>query len=193
VERQVGGAWQRVDSDLGVRFVWEEADGQYTARYDVPPDATTGSYRLRILSGSYTLTTRTFTVAPASGLRVLGARLSGSTLLLSAQNPRPDAAKSVAWRPVSPVGGTLRFVAAGRTLTARYDAARGGWTVPAGGLRNGARLAVPAGGLVDAAGNRSGAAVTLTVDQVAEADWPQHLGVGGGRAPGPFGQGTFPP
>jgi hypothetical protein len=31
------------------------------------------------------------------------------------------------------------------------------------------------------------------VGQVAAPDWPEHLGVGGGRAPGPFGQGTFPP
>ena len=63
-------------------------------------------------------------------------------------------------------------------------------------LRGRARLpliAVPAGGLVDGVGNRSGAAVTVTVGSVAAADWPGHLGVGGGRSPGPFGEGSFPP
>jgi neutral ceramidase len=193
VERLVGKAWQRVATDLGVRFVWEEADGAYTARYDVPADAALGPHRLRVLSGSYTLTTRTFSVVPAFGLRVLGARLSGGSVVLFAQNPKPDAVRSVAWRPVAPVGGTVRFTAGGRTLTARYDAVRGGWTAPAAGLRDGAGITVPAGGLVDGAGNRSGAAVALVLGQVAEPDWPAHLGVGGGRTPGPFGEGSFPP
>jgi hypothetical protein len=192
LERSVGSGWRTVDTDLGNRFVWEESDGAYTARYDVPADAATGRYRLRVVSGSYTLTTRVFDVLPSPGLRVLGARMVGGQLVFLAQNPRPDARRSVAWRPVSPVGGTLRFLADGRELTARYDAARGGWTSPAA-LRPGARLLVPAGGLLDGAGNRSGAASTVVVGQVAAADWPEHLGVGGGRAPGPFGEGTFPP
>ena len=47
--------------------------------------------------------------------------------------------------------------------------------------------------LADGLGNRSGAAVTLTVGKIAAAQWPPHIGVGGGRSPGPFGQGAFPP
>ena len=194
VERQVGDRWPRVDSDLGVRFVWEESDGDYSARWDVPADAIPGKYRVRVLSGGYTLTTRTFSVVPASSLQVLGAELVGRSVVFRAQNPRPDAERSVAWRPVSPSGGSLRFVVVGgRTVTASYDPALGGWAAPVGALREGTRVVVPAGGLVDAAGNRSGAATTVTIGQVAAANWPNHLGTGGGRTPGPLGEGTWPP
>ncbi len=193
LERRVGSAWKPVASDLGVRWVWEEADGTYTARYDVPADAPTGKHRVRVLSGSYTLTTKTFTVAPASTLRVLGAEVVGRSVVLRAQNPTPDATRSVVWRPVAPSGGTLRFVTGGRTLTASYSRVLGGWVAPAGSLRTGAKLVVPVGGLVDRAGNTSGAAVTLTVGKVAAAVWPGNLGTGGGRTPGPFGQGSYPP
>ena len=193
VERLAGKAWQQVDSDLGVRFVWEEADGTYTARWDVPADATPGTHRIRVVSGSYALVTRTFSVTPSTGLKPLGARLVGKRLLVTAQNPTPDRTRSVAWRPVSPAGGTLRLLVGGKAVTGRYDAALGGWTVPAAGLRDGATVVVPAGGLVDGAGNRSGAATTLTVGKVAAAEWPPHLGVGAGRSPGPFGEGSFPP
>ena len=193
LERRTGTGWARVDTDLGARFVWDQNGDTYSARYDVPRDAALGAHRLRIVSGSYTLTTRTFEVVRATSLRVLGARLDGSTLVLTAQNPKPDAKRSVAWRPKSPTGGTLRFGVGGRTFTASYDATRQAWTAPARGLRNGALVVVPAGGLVDGAGNRSGAAVTLTVGKVAPADWPPNIGVGGGRAPGPFGEGSVPP
>lgn len=194
LERRVDGAWRTVDTDLGSRFVWEEDDGDYTARYDVPADAAPGAHRLRILSGSYQLTTRSFEVVPAETLRVLGAELVGRSIVFRAQNPTPDTTRSVGWRPISPEGGALRFfVAGGRTATARWDAAVGGWTAPAGALQNGATVIVPPAGLVDGVGNRSGAATTVTVGQVAEAQWPAHMGTGNGRPPGPFGEGTFPP
>ncbi len=193
LERQVGSAWTPVSTDLGVRWVWEEADGTYSARYDVPADAPLGKHRVRVLSGSYTLTTAPFTVAASSGLRVLGAEVVGRSVVFRAQNPAPDADRSVTWRPVAPSGGTLRFVAGGRTLTASYSRTLGGWVAPAGVLRAGSTVVVPAGGLVDGAGNRSGAAVKVTVGSVAPAEWPDHIGTGGGRTPGPFGEGTWPP
>ncbi|MGH3441878.1 MAG: hypothetical protein ACRDUY_07520 [Nitriliruptorales bacterium] len=55
------------------------------------------------------------------------------------------------------------------------------------------RVVVPAGGLVDRWGNRSGAAVTLEVGRIAPFFWPPNIGVGGGRTPGPGGEGRFPP
>jgi hypothetical protein len=75
LERQTGSGWARVDTDLGARFVWDQADDTYSARYDVPGDAALGAHRLRIVSGSYTLTTRTFEVVRSTALRVLGARV----------------------------------------------------------------------------------------------------------------------
>jgi neutral ceramidase len=193
LERAGKEGWQTVATDLGHRFVWEQSGSEHSARFDVPGDAVPGIHRLRVLSGSYELTTRAFEIVPSSGLRVLGARLVGNDLLFRAQNPRPDEKHSVTWRPVSPSGGVLTFRTDGRKRQARWDADRSAWVAPAGSIRDGARLEVPVGGLVDGAGNRSGPGVTVVVGQVAQADWPAHMGVGGGRPPGPFGEGTFPP
>lgn len=193
LQRAVGDGWKTVATDLGNRVVWEQSGNVYRARFDVPGDADPGRHRVRVLSGSYRLTTRTFRVVPSSGLRVLGVRRMGSELLFTAQNPRPDKNRSVAWRPVSPTGGVLTFLVAGSERQARWDAGRKAWVAPAGTVRNGARLRLPAGALVDAFGNRSGRGGTVVVGKVAAPDWPAHMGVGGGRAPGPFGEGSFPP
>ena len=47
--------------------------------------------------------------------------------------------------------------------------------------------------LRDGLGNRIAAAVTVTAGKVAPVAWPPNIGVGGGRTPGPLGQGEFPP
>lgn len=193
LQRAGGNGWETVGTDLGNRVVWEQSGSLYRARFDVPGDAAPGRHRVRVLSGSYRLTTRTFRVVPSSGLRVLGVRRKGAELLFTAQNPQPDRHRSVAWRPVSPTGGVLTFLVAGSERKARWDAARTAWVAPARTVRNGARLRLPAGALVDAFGNRSGRGVALVVGKVAAPDWPAHMGVGGGRAPGPFGEGSFPP
>lgn len=193
LQRKVRGAWRTVATDLGTRFVWEQSGSEHHARFDVPHDARPGRHRVRVLSGSYRLTTRDFRIVPSRGLRVLGVRRTGSQLVFRAQNPRPDTQRSVSWRPVSPAGGVLTFVVAGRERRAHWDASRSAWVAPAGKVRDGARLRLPAGALVDGAGNRSGRAVTLVVGKIARPDWPGHMGVGGGRPPGPLGEGTFPP
>ncbi len=195
LERNAGGRWQPVATDLGNSFVWQEGSGSYAARYDVPGDLPLGTYRLRVVSAGYQLATSPFEVLAADGLAVLGALLvdGGRTVLFRAQNPPPDAALSVTWRPISPSGGTLRFSGPGGVRTARWVARLGGWAAPAQGLRSGSRVVVAAGGLVDGAGNRSGESATVVVGQVRLATWPGNMGVGGGRAPGPFGNGSFPP
>jgi neutral ceramidase len=193
LERAAGEGWEPVTTDLGTRVVWEQAGSEYRARVDLPADAPLGTHRLRVLSGGYELTTRAFEVVPSDGLRVLGVRLTDGQLVFTAQNPPPDADRSVVWRPVSPSGGALTFLVGVRTHEARWDAAAGGWVAPAGVVRSGEVVTVPVGGLVDGAGNRSGETAVLVVGQVADADWPGHIGVGGGRAPGPFGEGSFPP
>ena len=63
----------------------------------------------------------------------------------SQPDPTPDADRSVIWRPVAPSGGALRFVVGGRTVTAPYSRTLGGWVAPAGVLRAGSKVAVPAG------------------------------------------------
>ena len=194
LERRDGDRWTQVATDLGIRFVWEQEGRTYRARYDVPADAPLGEHRVRVVSGAYALTSRSFAVVPSDGLRVLGARVEGDRLVFTAQNPRPDTERSVAWRPITPTGGMLTFRTARRVAQASWDPARRAWVAPAAGVRDGESIALPAGALADGAGNRSGGQeVGIVVGQVAAADWPEHLGVGGGRPPGPFGQGTFPP
>ncbi|MFP5218935.1 MAG: neutral/alkaline non-lysosomal ceramidase N-terminal domain-containing protein [Actinomycetes bacterium] len=193
LERAVGDGWEPVETDLGLRFVWEQSDDEYRARYDVPGDAPLGRHRLRVVSGAYELVTRGFEVERNDRLRVLGARLDGSTLVFTAQNPPPDAERSVSWRPISPTGGTLTFIVGWTERQARWDTARQAWVAPAAGVRDGDTVVVPDFGLVDGDGNTSWTTSRFTVGNVAEPDWPDNIGVGGGRAPGPFGQGTFPP
>jgi hypothetical protein len=72
VERRQGGAFTEADSDLGLAFSWREADGEYRARYDVPPDLPAGTYRARIRSGGYDLRSEPFEIVPSDGLRPLG-------------------------------------------------------------------------------------------------------------------------
>jgi len=60
-----------------------------------------------------------------------------------------------------------------------------GWTAVVDGVESGDEVRVPAGGLVDGHGNRSGAATTLTVGDVSEVEWPPHVGSGGERPPAP--------
>ncbi len=96
------------------------------------------------------------------------------------------------WRPVSASGGTVTVVADGQRLVARWDHALHGWVAPLpAGVRT---VVIPAGGLRDGSGNTTGETVTLDLDAgIAPADWPDNIGVGGGRTPGPGGQGSFPP
>jgi hypothetical protein len=172
LERRRGGAWRAADSDRRLAFEWRESGGRYAARYDVPRDLPLGSYRLRITSKQYDLTTEPFTVAASDGLVPLGVRarrLAGgrTKLTIVGQNPAPDPERSLAWRP--------RLVS--RSVVVRGRPAT--YTVAAGALR-------------DRFGNVNGEAATLTVGQVAKPTWPANMGVGGGRTPGVGGNGAFP-
>ncbi len=197
LERRDGDTWHTVDTDLGIRFLWTEQNGTYTAHYDIPPNWPAGTYRLRVHGASYTLDSGAFRITPSHGLRVRGATLAtvgGRTVLrFVAQNPPPDPDVSVLARSSSPRGGSLTFAVAGRVHTARWSDAAGGWVAAVPGLHDGDTVDVLSGGLVDGLGNTSGGAVTLTVGEVRPIEWPPDIGTGGGRAPGPLGEGSFPP
>lgn len=200
VERQERGSWRRVDSDLGLNITWREtSEGRYAARYDVPGDLPAGTYRLRVASARYDLPTRPFRVLADDDLVPLGltiARLRGGVtrLDLRAQVPAPDPARAIRFRAVSPQGGraTLRI---GRTvLRARWSQARQAWTVRTRRrVRTGTPVVIRGGALRDRGGNVNGRAATLRAGTVADAQWPPNMGVGGGRTPGPAGEGSFPP
>jgi len=187
LERQDEG-WEAVATDLEFGFVWREMDaGEYAARYDVPPDLPTGTYRLRVQGAAYDLESRPFEVVPSTGLRIRGVRAEpvdgGTELVFLAQNPAPDPDRNLRTRPIQPRGGTLTLD--GFDRAARWDADRGGWTVAVDGVSGGDEMSVPEGGLVDGHGNRSGETVTLTVGEVADVEWPPHVGSGGERPPAP--------
>jgi hypothetical protein len=150
-----------------------------------------------VTGGGYDLATRAFTVAPSDGLRVLGARVlrggKRARIVVEAQNPAPDPKTSIRWRPQAPRGGYALLRAGGRPWLARYSAGDGGWSVglPFRFVRRSPTITVAR--LQDAAGNRTAGATEVKLGDVAKPTWPTNMGVGGGRTPGPFGQGTFPP
>jgi neutral ceramidase len=249
-----GGAFAPADSDLGLGVVWREADGEYTARYDVPPALPAGTYRVRVTSRGYDLRSAPFAIAASDDLRALGVtgravpartvaqkvrvkrrvrsrtrprgakrkgcrrvrarrgakvrwsclrtrtvtrrrRLpAGTELVLRAQHPAPDPDRAILFRDQSPAGGTATLRVGGRTVAATWSPAAGGWVgaVP-GRVADGTPVTLAAGALRDGAGNVNGAPADLRVGTVAPVQWPPNMGVGGGRTPGPGGQGTFPP
>jgi neutral ceramidase len=188
LERDTDG-WTSVATDLEFGFVWTEAEGDYTARYDVPPDLPTGTYRLRIRGARYDLTTDPFAVRPSTGLRLRGVRAEphgdGTRLAFEAQNPAPDPDRNLRTRPVRPTGGSLTFEHGGRMHGADWNPDGECWTAVVDGVSEGDSVTVPEGGLVDGYGNRSGAATELTVGEVAAVEWPSHVGSGGERPPAP--------
>lgn len=199
LERESGSGWETVTSDLGLGFVWTEWFGDYTVRYDVPPDLPTGTYRLRVNAEKYELTNRRFDIAPSTGLRVRGVRAENAgpgaeptRLTVVAQNPPPDPEENLRVRPVQPTGGTVTIEVGGEAHEAQWDGDAEGWVATVEGVGAGDTVTVPENGLVDGLGNRSGAAVDLTVGSVATLDWPETMGTGGGDPPGLFGIGTFP-
>ncbi len=200
LERQdPGGRFRRVDSDLGLSFAWREtSEGKYAARYDVSPDLAPGTHRFRITSGAYDLKGRPFQIVPSRDLiprGILQSRLKQRTkLVLKAQFPPPDPARAVTYRALSPTGGRATLLLGKRRLRAVYVEREGGWRVVLSQrVPNGTRITLPAGGLRDGAGNRTGRSEVLVVGRLADAKYPRTMGVGGGRTPGVGGSGTFPP
>jgi neutral ceramidase len=196
LERQTQSGWEAVDSDLGIGVVWEERDASYGALYDVPPDLPTGTHRLRVTSAAYDLATDPFEVVPSRGLRVLGvrSRRGGRVLVVAAQNPPPDPARAILWRPRTPSAGRVVVRVGGRRLAARWSRRLGGFAVRTRrAVRRGVPVVVPAGGIVDRWGNATGAAFEGRVGELSPLEWPPNMGTGGGRTPGPFGEGQFPP
>lgn len=172
-------------------------DGDYVARYDVPPDIEPGTYRLVVNGGQYRLATPAFEIVPSSGLQVRGVdtehRGQGtSRLVFPAQNPAPDPERNLRSRPREPTGGRLEFEVEGHRHEARWDADADGWVANIGTVAAGDEIPITEHGVVDGLGNQSDAATIVTVGEVDDIEWPPAIGPGGGRSPGPGGDGTFP-
>lgn len=209
LQRRAGETWVTEDSDLGVAMVWRQEGDRYEVRIDLRRDLPVGDHRVLVTSGSYTLASEAFTVGRSTGVRLRGAELvrradGRAWIRIVAQNPPPDPATAVLWRPIPSAGGTVVVEKGDERRIAHWDAALRGWVVPdwQPGCPDpgeacpaiGYHVVVPAGGLRDGVGNTNGDDVMLDLTAgFAPADWPDSIGVGGGRTPGPGGEGSFPP
>jgi neutral ceramidase len=116
VERRVGGAWREVTSDLGLEILWTvDAEGNHTAKWEVPLDAATGVYRLVVAANRYRLTSSEFRVEPSGALSV---RKVGPTAV-TLDYPAAVRDRDLTWRPPSADGGTVTFVVGSRRVTVR--------------------------------------------------------------------------
>ncbi len=187
--------WRPLDSDLGISSLWRESGGRYGAIYDVGPDVPLGKYRLRVSSGSYDLRSDPFRIVRSRRLVVRGVKAfskGGRTqLVIRAQNPPPDPTQSLTWRSKPPLGGHALIVIEGENHAARWSRHRHAWvTTVDGRVAKRSRVAVT---VWDRFGNRSRGRTRVRIGTLTPLEWPPNMGVGGGRTPGPFGEGAFPP
>ena len=157
-ERRVRGGWREVDSDLGLGMLWRVDDqGRHEAYWEVPRDAPTGTYRLRVDGARYRLVSREFLVEPSTALAL--EEVAGPDARVTVQLTYPPARENIdlTYRPRAASGGTVRFEVDGRSVRARP--VRGGvYEVAA---PTGAEVVVPAGAARDRYGNVNGAAARL--------------------------------
>jgi neutral ceramidase len=188
LQRPGPGGWDDVDDDLGLGFLWQQRGRHVTARHEVSHDLPVGRYRVEIRGVRARAATRPFEVVTCDDLRVRGVVAVGGELRFHVQHPPPNPVDHVRTRDRSPRGGQLRFRHGDGERAASWDEETGTWVASVAAVPE--TVQVPPGGLVDDHGNRSGAAVLLTVGEVAPLEWPPAIGPGGGRSPGFFGRGT---
>jgi neutral ceramidase len=156
--------WVTADSDLGLNIVWRvDANGRYTARWEVPLSAPVGSYRFVITANHYRLTSRTFGVTPSSALTVSREGAGGLRLAYPEAvahelvgDPPGDFSADLTYRPRYASSGSATVLVGGKRVKLHWS---GGTVVlPAG---TGA-VEVPAGGVRDRYGNSNGGPLRFT-------------------------------
>jgi neutral ceramidase len=158
IRRQVGGGWQDVTDDLGLQILWTVDDnGNYTATWEVPLDAATGSYDFQITANHYTLISDPFTVAPSDALRVTASRDANGHAQLQLEYPRAVENTDITYRPTAADGGSVSAETVSGTQTLRQSSGTH-FDVPAA---PGDSVTVPAGAFTDRFGNTNGKAATF--------------------------------
>jgi neutral ceramidase len=162
--RAANGAWQTVDSDLGLAVLWTvDEDGHYVAGWEAPLDQPLGTYRFRITANRYTLTSKSFGLRPSVALtpRRVAAPPGKVAVVLGyppAQvqedvgDPPPDVDASLTYRPPNAASGQVDFIVDGRRFTVQATAG-GRFEVSA---NPGDVVEIPAGDGRDDFGNRTG-------------------------------------
>jgi neutral ceramidase len=128
VQRLVGKKWRRVDSDLGLDFLWRSnAQGRYDATWEIPLGEPTGVYRFRVTASRYTLESAQFGVTRLTHLGVTHPSANEIRLTYPAAVVDVD----LTYRPAFVSGGQIRFDAGGKTVTVKRKSGTT-FTVPAG-------------------------------------------------------------
>lgn len=174
IERRVAGGWSSAYDDLGTTIEWRVAgneqvplgpgylkeanEGRYSARWEAPLDAATGSYRFVVTAKRYRLQSKPFELKRGRALEVVPVRARRGRAAFTLAYPAPRPYVDLTWRPQ---------VATGHTVTVRVDGAKvkvrpsrlGVFVVPA---KPGVRVTVPARTRGDAFGNRTGRRTAFT-------------------------------
>jgi neutral ceramidase len=161
IERRSGRRWVPVTNDLGLRIIWTvDADGVYTAQWEVPLFATRGTHRFVITANRYRLESAPFQVGETGTLRLRQVGTKAGYVAVELDYPQAVSRSAddapLAWRPEKAEGGTVTFHLGGRRVTVRRKRSSV-FTVkaPSG------PVSVAAAGTSDRYGNRPGAGLRL--------------------------------
>jgi neutral ceramidase len=131
IERRTGRRWREATNDLGLLIVWRVDDeGRYTAQWQVPIDARTGTYRFAVTANRYGLTSPPFRIVPARSLTVRIVSIANHRARIALDYPPVDDANDLVSHPKSASGGRVVADVARHRVVAR--ARRGQITVPLG-------------------------------------------------------------
>ena len=160
VQRRVGRRWREVANDLGLSILWSvDAEGVYTAKWEVPRDAALGRHRFVITGNRYRLASRGFPVNAARTLSPKVVANSGGRLTVEIAYPF-DPSTDFTYTPRAANGGRIAFrLTGGKTRLVR----KGKGTRFTLRARSGTRVVIQAGSARDRYGNRNGDAFSTRV------------------------------
>jgi neutral ceramidase len=162
--------WKTVDSDLGLSMLWSiDANGLYSAHWEVPLDAPKGDYRFVVSANRYGLTSSRFRVEPSRALTAVQVNAEAGHVAVdlhypvaqqreSVGDPAGDLTADLTYRPAAASSGRATFLVNGKSVT--VSAGSGGVfsvAAPAG-----AQVEVRSGAVADGHGNANGNPLTLT-------------------------------
>jgi neutral ceramidase len=162
--------WRTFDTDLRLNILWRvDANGLYTAHWEVPLDAPKGRYRFVVTARRYGLTSSAFTVEPSRALTAVPVNGGAGRVAVELRYPAANARESVGDppgdftadltdRPAIAPTGLATFVVNGSAQTVSENA-NGVFSVPAS---PGAQVEVHAGGVTDQYGNANENALTFS-------------------------------
>ncbi|MCW2966253.1 MAG: hypothetical protein JWM71_25 [Solirubrobacteraceae bacterium] len=157
IQRRAGTRWQSVTTDLGEQMDWSvDANGGYTARWEIPAATPAGDYRFVVTANHYRLVSNPFTVLAARVLKIVRVG-TGAPIRVTLDYPPPVTDVDITARPTHAYGGRVAYTIAGHHYVARRGAGRV-FTLagPAG------PVTIAAGAARDRPGNANPTAVTIT-------------------------------